>query len=130
VPRAIRAYFDVSSIPNQITNKGRRAIFGIGKIAATSGTRPALANENNPIIMPTHIPNEQPINEPTTNLVKEGAKCLNNNPVSQSSMSVQNTSDGIGMVKLVIILARVNSSSIKISDTNTNKPTQARGFGE
>ena len=42
VPSAISAYFDASSMPNQITNKGSSAIFGIGKIEATSGTRPAL----------------------------------------------------------------------------------------
>jgi hypothetical protein len=130
VPRAIRAYFDVSSIPNQMTNNGRRAIFGIGKIAATNGTRPALANENNPIIMPTHMPNEQPINEPTTNRDRDGAKCLNNSPLCQSSIRVQNTSDGIGIVKLVIIPVRVSTSSISMSDINTLKPTQASGFGE
>jgi hypothetical protein len=41
VPKAMRAYLEPSSMPNQITKSGRSAIFGIGKIAATSGTRPA-----------------------------------------------------------------------------------------
>ena len=40
LPNAISAYLDPSPIPNQITNNGSNAIFGIGKIAAMTGTKP------------------------------------------------------------------------------------------
>ena len=81
VPKAINAYFDPSPMPNQITNSGSSAIFGIGKIAATSGTSPARTRLKSPIIVPTAIPRLTPMSEPMISRVSDGAMWSNKRPV-------------------------------------------------
>ena len=122
VPRAMRAYFDPSSIPNQITNKGSNAILGIGKMAATNGTRPARARLNSPIITPTAIPVLTPSADPTARRVTEGIRCSHSIPVTHRSWNVPSTSEGRGSVRFEITPVRVPHSTSRISATITAAP--------
>ena len=129
VPKAISAYFDISSIPNQITNSGRSAILGIGKSAATSGTSAARAYVKSPITSPTATPALTPITAPTKRRISEGPRCSQRRPDSAISQSVSATSEGRGRVSVPIQPARVPHSASAISSANTTGPTQTTRRG-
>ena len=82
VPNNIKFTLDSSPIPNQMINKGRSAIFGTGKIAATIGARPDRIVENSPIAKPKIIPNIVPSVQPRDRRVKLAPKCRYKSPVT------------------------------------------------
>ena len=80
LPNAISAYLDPSPMPNQITNNGSKAILGMGKIAAITGTKPDRIYENKPISVPMVTPRLIPIKDPRIRREIDGTKCLNSKP--------------------------------------------------
>lgn len=128
-PKAIKAYFEVSSIPNQITNSGKSAIFGIGNSAETTGSSPARARVNSPMSVPMVMPATEPISAPTKSRCRDGSRCCHIWPVAIMSASVFATSDGRGIVSPEMAPVRVPISSTAISTIKTMGATRRIGWG-